>query len=321
LAPFAPLREASRAIFRTADEKLTQRRQDAEAARRTQRFLAPFAPLREARGAIFGTEEPEKELASEPQTTAAQAGLAIRFEGVRFRYETDAPPALDGVTFAIAAGQRTAIVGPSGAGKSTIVNLLLRFWESAQGRIELAGRDLREYAAEDARRLVAAAAQSAHLFNATIRDNLRLARPDATQAEIEQAATAAQIHDFIAALPQGYDTWVGEQGLRLSGGERQRINIARALLKEAPILILDEPAANLDPLTARAVLQGVRALAANRTTLIITHRLLGLEAADEILVLAEGRIVERGRHAALLAAGGVYHRMWNAQAEAAVLGD
>ncbi|MBM4456298.1 MAG: thiol reductant ABC exporter subunit CydD [Chloroflexi bacterium] len=382
--------DAHAAAGGSADEKLTQRRQDAEAARRTQRSLATFAPLREASRAIFGTvahtgrgaslpwlrhavqgaqppcgtahekqagwirgfsrfggrrqkpadperrlrtasrperalifrtEEPEKELASEPHTTAAEAGPVIRFEGVRFRYETDARPALDDVTFAIAAGQRTAIVGPSGAGKSTIVNLLLRFWESGQGRIELAGRDLREYTAEDARRLVAAAAQSAHLFNATIRENLRLARPDATQAEIEQAAAAAQIHDFIAALPQGYDTWVGEQGLRLSGGERQRLNIARALLKEAPILILDEPTANLDPLTARAVLQGVQAQAAGRAMLIITHRLAGLEAADEILVLAGGRIVERGRHAALLAAGGVYHRMWNAQAEAAVLGD
>jgi ATP-binding cassette subfamily C protein CydC len=226
------------------------------------------------------------------------------------RYAPGEPPALEYVTFTVPAGARVALVGPSGAGKSTVTNALLRFWDYEAGEIRLDGRELREIDPEEVRRQIGVVAQQTHLFNATVGDNLRLARARATEPEIETAARAARIHDFIVSLPQGYDAWISEQGLRLSGGERQRLAIARALLKDAPILVLDEPAANLDVVTEREVLTTVEAAMAGRTTLIITHRLVGLERADEILVLDRGRIVERGRHDELLARGGLYRRMW-----------
>jgi ABC-type multidrug transport system fused ATPase/permease subunit len=206
-----------------------------------------------------------------------------------------------------------AIVGPSGAGKSTLVNLLLRFWDYQDGIITLDGCDLREYPPDDVRRLMGVVSQHTYLFNATLRDNLLIAKPDATQAELEQAARRAQLDAFIQSLPQGYDTWIGEQGLRLSGGERQRLAIARALLKDAPILILDEATANLDPVTEREVIQAIREAMQGRATLIITHRLVGLQDADEILALQSGRVVERGRHHDLLRANGLYRRMWELQ--------
>lgn len=237
----------------------------------------------------------------------------LRLENLHFRYDTDALPALDAVSFNLPQGGRLAIVGPSGAGKSTLVNLLLRFWDYKDGVIELGGRDLREYDPDELRRLMGVVSQSTYLFNATVRDNLLIARPEATLAELEQAAQRAQIHSFVQSLPQGYDTWIGEQGLRLSGGERQRLAIARALLKDAPILILDEATANLDPLTERQVLQSIHELMQGRTTLVVTHRLVGLEDADEILVLQGGRVIERGRHAGLIEAKGPYRRMWDLQ--------
>jgi thiol reductant ABC exporter CydC subunit len=238
---------------------------------------------------------------------------SLRVEGVRFRYEPDEPLALDGVSFVLPQGGRLAVVGPSGAGKSTLVNLLLRFWAYQEGRILLGRYELDEYHQEDLRRMIGVVSQHTHLFNATIRENLLLARPDAGDADLVQAAKGAQIHDFIRLLPQGYDTWIGEQGLRLSGGQRQRLAIARALLKDAPILILDEATANLDSLTERDVMAAIHALMSGRTTLIITHRLVGLEVADEILVLQAGRVVERGRHHDLIQLGGLYHRMWELQ--------
>jgi ABC-type multidrug transport system fused ATPase/permease subunit len=161
--------------------------------------------------------------------------------------------------------------------------------------------------------MIGVVSQHTHLFNATVRDNLLLAQPDAVQADLERAARGAQIHDFVVSLPQGYDTWIGEGGLKLSGGQRQRLAIARALLKDAPILILDEPTANLDSLTGRAVMESVQALMAGRTALIFTHRLAGLEAVDEITVLRAGRVVERGPHHDLWAMGGFYRRMWDLQ--------
>jgi ABC-type multidrug transport system fused ATPase/permease subunit len=234
-------------------------------------------------------------------------------EDLSFRYQPDEPLALDEVSFTLPHGGCLAVVGPSGAGKSTLINLLLRFWEYEAGSIRLGGHELRQYRQEDVRRMLGVVSQHTHLFNATIRDNLLLARPEASQADLEWAAQQAQLHDFIQALPQGYDTWIGEQGLCLSGGERQRLAIARALLKDAPILILDEPTANLDSLTERAVMQTIHQLMEGRTTLIITHRLVGLEAADEILVLRAGRVVERGRHHELLHMAGFYRRMWELQ--------
>jgi thiol reductant ABC exporter CydC subunit len=238
---------------------------------------------------------------------------SLLVEGVSFRYGPQEPLALDQVSFRLPQGGRLAVVGPSGAGKSTLVNLLLRFWEYETGRILLGGHELRRYRQDDIQHMIGVVSQHTHLFNATVRDNLLLARPDASQADLVQAAQRAQVHDFIQSLPQGYDTWIGEQGLRLSGGERQRLAIARALLKDPPLLILDEATANLDPLTERAVMQAIHTLMAGRTTLVITHRLVGLDLVDEILVLRGGRIVERGQHHDLLQIEGLYRRMWELQ--------
>lgn len=222
-------------------------------------------------------------------------------------------PALEQVSFTLPLGKRLAVVGPSGAGKSTLAQLLLRFWEFQDGELLLGGQDLRSYRAEDVRRAIAVVAQSTHLFNASVRENLLLARPRATEAELIRAAQDAQIHEFILSLPQGYDTWIGEAGLRMSGGERQRLALARALLRAAPILLLDEPTANLDPITEQKVLRTILEQARERSVLLITHRLVGLEAMDEILVLRAGRVAEHGTQDELLERDSFYRRMWSLQ--------
>jgi ATP-binding cassette subfamily C protein CydC len=236
---------------------------------------------------------------------------SIEFSHLTLRYAPCEPAALDDISFSVPAGGCVAIVGASGAGKSTLANALLRFWEPEAGVIRLGERDVRGMTQEAVRQQIGVVTQQTHLFNMTIGDNLRLARTGATPAEIEAAARAAQIHAWIIALPEGYDTWGGEQGWRLSGGERQRLAIARALLKNAPVLLLDEPSANLDTAAERDLLAALAPLMAGRTTLIITHHLVGLERADEILVLEGGRIVERGCHDVLVHRDGVYRRMWD----------
>jgi len=235
---------------------------------------------------------------------------AVSFENVWFRYAEEEPWVLRDVSFTLPAGESVAIVGPSGAGKTTLVNLLLRFWDARGGSIRLSDRDLRDLAPDEVRRMFGVLTQNTYLFSGTIRENLLLARPDADPADLDAAVSRAQLMDFIRSLPDGYDTWLGEYGLRLSGGERQRLAIARAVLKDAPVLILDEPTANLDPVTGRAVLDSIRALMAGRSVLSITHSLAGLEDADRVLVMRHGALVERGRHAELMALGGFYHKMW-----------
>ena len=218
----------------------------------------------------------------------------LTVEKLSFQYGVGETHALADVSFRIPAGGLLAIVGPSGAGKSTLVNLLLRFWDYDVGEIRLTGRPLREIAPEAARRGIGVVAQNTYLFSGTVRENLLLARPDAGPAAVAEAIRRAQLHEFVAALPQGYDTWIGEQGLRLSGGERQRLALARALLKDAPLLILDEPTANLDPRTEHDLMQTLRDAMIGRTTLLITHRLQILEPDDAVLVLAAGRVAAHG---------------------------
>jgi len=267
----------------------------------------------EAGRRLFEIVDAEPPVHDPPPPSPTPRGYSLQLKNLRFRYAADEPPALDGVGFTLPQGGSLAVVGPSGAGKSTLVNLLLRFWEYDEGHITLGGQELRTYRGEDLRRMISVVSQHTYLFNATVRDNLLLARPDAGRAEIERVAREAQIHDFIESLPQGYNTWVGEQGLKLSGGQRQRLAVARALLKDAPILVLDEPTANLDSLTECDVMGAIHSLMVGRTTLIITHRLVGLEAVDEILVLRAGRVVERGPHHDLWQMGGFYRRMWDLQ--------
>jgi ATP-binding cassette subfamily C protein CydC len=248
-----------------------------------------------------------------PLATHSSLLSTLEFTDLSFTYPGNTVPALRHITFSLQPGQGIAIVGPSGAGKSTLVGLLLRFWDYAQGRIALDGRSLDDYSPDEVRQQIAVVSQNSYFFNASIRQNLKLARATASQTEIEEAARQAGAHEFIASLTKGYDTLIGEQGLRLSGGERQRLAIARAILKNAPILVLDEPTANLDPLTERSVLDTTFGAMKGKSILLITHRLIQLEKVDGILVMEGGRIVECGTHARLLPQGGLYRRLWDLQ--------
>ena len=239
---------------------------------------------------------------------------AITFEGVTFSYPGGRRAALEALSFSVAAGERVGVVGASGAGKSTISRLLLRFADPTTGRVTIGGHDLRALSLRDLRRLIAVVSQDTYLFHGTIEENLRMGRPDASQAELETAARNANMHDAIMALPQGYQTVVGERGVRLSGGQRQRIAIARALLRDAPILILDEALSSVDAESEAAIQDALDRLMRGRTTLIFAHRLSSIIGADRILVLDEGRVAESGTHATLMAGDGVYRRLMAGQA-------
>ncbi len=259
-----------------------------------------------------------QEVADKPGAPALAAPAGQRgevvFDDVLFGYDP-AREILRGVSFRVPAGGSLAIVGPTGAGKSTINRLLFRFYDVTGGAIRIEGQDIRDITQDSLRAAIGVVPQDTVLFNDTIRYNIAYGRPGATQAQVEHAARQAQVHDFVMRLPDGYDTRVGERGLKLSGGEKQRVAIARTILKDPPILILDEATSALDTRTEQDIQAALRAVASSRTTLTIAHRLSTVVEADEIIVLDQGRVVERGGHAALVALGGVYARMWAMQAE------
>lgn len=241
-----------------------------------------------------------------PQPLRAH-GADVFFENVSFSYEEKA--VVRNVTLAVAAGKLVALVGASGSGKTTLSNLLLRFYDPQQGAIRIAGMDIREFATRDLRAQVAVVTQETFLFNDTIRNNIRMGRSDASDAEVETAARHAHAYEFISEKPQGFETLIGERGVMLSGGQRQRIAIARAILKNAPILVLDEATSALDTESERAVQVALEELMVGRTTICIAHRLSTIQKADLIVVLAEGRIVEMGRHEELIQRGGHYQKL------------
>ena len=273
---------------------------------------------------MFALLEKDREVADAPGATALQiADGTVRFENVRFAYDP-ARTILHDVSFEIPAGKTVAVVGPSGAGKSTLARLMYRFYDVTEGAIRIDGQDLRAVTQHSLRKAIGIVPQDTVLFNDTVAYNIAYGRPGATQAEIEAVARAAHIHDFIAATPKGYDTMVGERGLKLSGGEKQRIAIARTLLKNPPLMIFDEATSALDSANERAIQAELALVARGRTTLVIAHRLSTVINAAQILVMADGRIVERGTHAELLALDGGYAHMWRLQqthGDAAVASD
>ena len=265
---------------------------------------------------MFTLLEREREVADAPgaQPLVLPGAPAVRFENVRFSYEP-ARPILHGISFEIPAGKTVAVVGPSGAGKSTLARLLLRFYDvdAGAGGIRIDGHDIRDVTQSSLRQAIGIVPQDTVLFNDTVEYNIAYGRPGATREEVEAAARAARIHDFIVSTPGGYDTMVGERGLKLSGGEKQRVAIARTLLKNPPILIFDEATSALDSANERAIQAELTSVAQDKTTLVVAHRLSTVVDAHEILVMEQGHIVERGTHVRLLAQGGRYARMWALQ--------
>jgi thiol reductant ABC exporter CydC subunit len=272
-----------------------------DASRRLEQSLAAAARL-------FEIEDRKPPVIDGPNVLDAQTGT-IALEGAWLRYRTSGPWALADVNLRLDPGRRVALVGSSGAGKTSVANVLLRFRELDGGRAMLNGRDLRNYSQESVRHLIGMSEENPHLFNTTIRANIALARPDATQSEIEAAAHTARIVDWIDSLPDGWETNVGQGGGLVSGGQRQRISLARAILADFPVLILDEPTANLERRLARELMNDLFKVTQDRSLLLITHRLEGLDAMDEIVIIEGGRIVERGTHDQLLAQKGHYGEM------------
>lgn len=265
---------------------------------------------------MFDLLEVEAEVVDAPNAKELQIGSGtVSFRDVRFAYDPDRP-ILKGISFDVPAGKTIAIVGPSGAGKSTLSRLLYRFYDIQDGSITIDGQDIRDVTQKSLRSVIGMVPQDTVLFNDTLAYNVRYGRPDASQDEIMAAASAAQISGFISKLPQGYQTMVGERGLKLSGGEKQRVAIARTILKAPPILILDEATSALDTHTEQEIQSALDIVSKNRTTLVIAHRLSTVIGADEIIVLKDGTIAERGTHASLIEMGGLYASMWSRQREA-----
>ncbi|MBP2661679.1 MAG: transporter, CydDC cysteine exporter (CydDC-E) family, permease/ATP-binding protein CydC, partial [Firmicutes bacterium] len=237
----------------------------------------------------------------------------ITVKDLSFCYRANGAAVLRNISFTVASGQSVAIVGPSGAGKSTLLYVLLRFWEYEEGSILLGNHELKKYQSQNLRTMFSVVSQQSHMFNASIRDNILLAKPDASKAEFEQVIENSELTELLQSLPQGSDTMVGQNGYALSGGQRQRIAIARALLRNAPILILDEPTVGLDSLTEEAVMETLSKLMAGRTTILITHRLTGLKHMDTIFVLEAGRIIEQGTQEELLENAGLFYQLWHLQ--------
>lgn len=238
--------------------------------------------------------------------------VSIEVDKLSFSYR-EGTAILDNVSFCVEPGQSLAIVGPSGAGKSTLLHLLLRFWDYQKGSIRFGGNEIKNYDSQEVRKQFGVVAQQSHLFNASIKDNILLARPDASEDALLEAIKNAELSEFIKSLPQGLDTMVGQNGHALSGGQRQRIAIARALLKDAPLLILDEPTVGLDALTEEAIMETISRLMQGRTTILITHRLTGLDRVGDIIVLESGRIIEQGSQVELLEKQGLFYQLWRLQ--------
>jgi len=268
----------------------------------------------EAAKRLFEIVEVEP-MIKEPHKSEEISRYDIKVDSLFFRYPSSSQDILKNISFSVEQREKIAIVGASGAGKSTIINLLMRFWDYQIGSIKIGGVEIKNINSDDIKKYFAVVSQNTYLFNTTIKENLLMANPKATEKELFSALEKAKLQDFVRSLPDGLNTFVGDQGMRLSGGERQRLAIARALLKNAPILILDEATANLDAITEWEIIETIFDVMQNKTTLMITHRLIGMDRMDKIYVLSAGEIIEQGKHNDLIVKGGNYAQMWALQQE------